>query len=164
MPRRKPFRYGALLRVRTHEQDRKARDLAEVRREIARVEEDRDRIVAAQRDAIGEAAEAAREEFRADDVRRYFAYERQLARLAVDRDSALAKLRRDEDERRTELEEAMKRKRIVERLKERQDKAFADEMLKEDRKAVDEIATNRAAFKVRPVPAASGSQPSRQSQ
>jgi len=89
---------------------------------------------------------ATRQEFDARDIRQYYVYERYLARLAVEKDANLAQLRSVEETRRNELEDAMKERRIVERLKERLTDAFLEEVTKEEQKTTDETATNHAAL------------------
>ena len=58
--------------------------------------------------------------FQAEEVGRYFQYERHLARLAVETDARLLELRALEEKRRAELEEALKSRRMVEKLQERE--------------------------------------------
>ncbi len=146
MPRRRPFRYEALLRVRQHEEDFKAQALAAVRRDIGAAKRQRAEIELQQRTMLEQAGRLAREKLDAAAVHGYYQYERHLARLAVEKDAELAELRGLEDTRRGELEDAMRRRRIVERLKERQNKTFWEEVDKEQRKFADEVATNRAAM------------------
>lgn len=88
---------------------------------------------------------AGSHEFRGDEIRLYFQYERHLAHLITENDAALAALRTEETERRAELVEALKRRRIVEVLKERHRKAFLAALNKADQKLLDETATNAAA-------------------
>jgi flagellar protein FliJ len=146
MARPKPFRYHTLLRVRERQEELRAMALAEVRREIHVNQVQQDEIIASQRRALSDAGRATREEFDAVDVRRYFLYERHLARLAVEKDANIKRLRRIEDERRDGLEDAMKQRRVVEKLKERQQRTFNLAVAKENQKAADEVATIRAAL------------------
>jgi flagellar export protein FliJ len=135
-----------LLRVRERREDLRAQALAETRREIHVNERQRDEIIDRQRRTLEEAGAAAQHEFDARDVRQYYVYERHLARLAVEKDANLAQLRSTEETRRIELEDAMKERRIVERLKERLNDAFTAEVVKEEQKTTDETATNHAAI------------------
>lgn len=146
MPRRKRFRYNMVLRVRKRQEELKAGALAQTRRAIRSTEQEREEIVHQQIRTLHEAGKAATHRFAGDDVHRYYLYERFLARLAVDKDATLAQLRSEEAQRRVELEEAMKRKRIIERLKERQHHALLAEVNKEEQVFTDEVATNHAAI------------------
>jgi flagellar FliJ protein len=148
MPRRRPFRYDMLLRVRQRQEEVQAVLLASTRGEIRSAEHERADIVREQIAMLDEAGKAAEREFDASDVRRYYQYERHLARLAVEKDADLARLAAVEEDRRAELEEAMKRRRIVERLKERRQREFFAELNKEEQAASDEVATNQAAMTV----------------
>ena len=51
-----------------------------------------------------------------------------------------------EDERRLQLEDAMKDRKMLERLKARKDKAYQYTLNKEEQKLLDEAAVNRAAM------------------
>ena len=146
MPRLRAFQYGTLLRVRERQEDLKARALADVRRAIRAAEQQSVEISERQAAMFQRAAHLAEQAFDASDVRRYFQFERHLARLAVEKDSEIVALRAVEEERRAELEEAMKQRRIIERLKERKDEAYAREVNKQEQKISDESATSHAAF------------------
>ncbi len=141
----KPFRYGTLLRVRQRQEDAKSTALAQMRRAVRSAEEQHREIVGQQLAAFESAAALACEQFDASDIRRYFVYERHLSRLAVEKDAEIAHLRREEDERRSDLEEAMKRRKVLEKLKSRKDEALKYMLGQEEQKRVDEAAVNRAA-------------------
>jgi len=146
MPRRKPFRYGTLLRVRRRQEDLRAQALATARREHHGAERRRDELGREQERVLACAGTRSSGRFRASDVRRYFQYERHLARLATETDALVHELRDRVAQRRGELEEAMKRRRILERLEARQQGAFASALAKEEQAMIEESATNHAAF------------------
>lgn len=120
--------------------------LAGVRREIRANEVQQRALVRQQKHTLEQAGEAAKHVKEARALVPYYQYERYLARVAVALSANLAQLRTTEETRRKELEEAMKRRRTVERLKERMDAAFNAELEKEARKLLDEVATNRATM------------------
>jgi len=146
MARRRPFRYHTLLRVRERQEDIKAMALAEVRRSIRAAENNRAAIIRDQRRTLEGAGAASKGRFEAAAVHAYYLYERHLAYLAVQQDARIVELRGVEAERRAELEEAMQRKRVVERLRDRQNEAFQAEVVKESQQFIDEVATNQAAM------------------
>jgi flagellar FliJ protein len=147
MPARKhSLRYETLLRVRQRQEELKAMALGEVRREIQVTEKQREEILNQQRRMLEEAKERAQGDFRADDIRGYYQYERHLARLAVRKDARLVELRALEEERRRDLEEALKARRMVEKLSEREWAAFRAAVGKKEQAALDESATNHAAM------------------
>ncbi|MBI4557747.1 MAG: hypothetical protein HY706_09195 [Candidatus Hydrogenedentes bacterium] len=145
MPQRLRFRLETLLRVRHLMEERKATALAGVRRQVRAAEVQRADIIREQMRMLDEAGQLTHEEFDAADVRRYYQYERYLARQAVEKDALLMELRGKEVAQRAELEEAMKRKRIIERLKERHEAAQVLALVKFDQWQSDEVAVNAAA-------------------
>lgn len=146
MPERKPFQYKTLLRIRKRQEDLRAQALAEARRNVNAAIRRRDEIALEQTRALEQAGTRTASRFNASDVRRYFQYERHLAQLGDETEALIAKLTAVEEERREELDAAMKKRRILERLKERQERAYATELNKEAQAMTDEVATNYAAI------------------
>ena len=152
VPRRRQFRFDTLLRVRKREEEQKAQSLATARRDVRNAEHERRQIVETQARMLHQAGSTATNRFDASEVHRYFIYERHLARVAAEKDAQIIQLRKVEEERRAELEEAMKKKRIVERLKERHRDALHHSFHKEDQALLDEVATNRTSITQRKRP------------
>lgn len=144
---RRTFRFGTLLRVRRRQLDLRAADLAAVRRGIRQNQDQRDALQAEQRRILEQAGSETMRHFDAGDVRRYYQFERHLARLADEKDAAIAELRKQEEERRLELEEAHKRVRVVERLEERHEERLRAHVNKFEQHVSDEIAVNQAAMR-----------------
>lgn len=141
-----------LVRLRKQEEDARVRALARVRSEIANTERQRDAIAAMQRAMLEEAAARRQGRFDADDMQRYYAFERHLAGLATDTDASLQELRTVESERLGDLQHANRRKRTMERLTEY---AFHDRrsaLTRVERSVSDESAVNRAAMNRRKTP------------
>jgi len=145
MARPRGFQYGTLLRVRKRQEDLCAETLAIKRREVAAAQAQRASIGREQERTLLEAGQRARQRFLADDVRRYYVYERHLAQQAVHTDARIAELGREAQAHRAALEEAMKRRRVLERLEERLDGAYRAHLAKEERGREDETATNHEA-------------------
>ena len=135
--------YETLHRVRKRQVDLKAEALGAVRRDINANQLQRDDIQRQQRDTLASVGATAQGRFDAEDVRRYYQYERHLAMQAVEKDAEIARLRTVEDERRIELEEAMKKRRMVERLSERRQLALLAERRKQEQREMDEAAMRR---------------------
>ncbi|MDQ1258021.1 MAG: Flagellar FliJ protein [Candidatus Hydrogenedentes bacterium] len=146
MAKPKPFQYDTLLRIRRRQEDLRAQALATTQRDIRAAEAQRDELNEQRRRTLDRAGEAVKTKFNAGDVRRYYQYERYLAHLASETDAKIAQLRREADKRRAELDSAMKRRRVIEKLKERREEAFQTEMNKDQQKMIDEAATIRAAL------------------
>ena len=142
---RRPFRLQTLLRVREIEEERRAQELADTRRSISAASKERQFIEQEQVRILAEAAQASKKVFRAADVRGYYSYERHLAQRAVEIDSQLAALQTQEEERRRELEEASKSKRIVERLKDKHREALRNDVNRMEQKISDEVSSSHAA-------------------
>ncbi len=147
MPRRRPFQYDALLRVRQRQEDVCAQEMAAAQRDVRDAEHQRDAIAREKIHVLENAGTQVMNLFAADDVRRYYQYERHLAFLATKTDARLHQLRQSAEERRAELENAMKRRRTIERLKERRQHDFLAELEKDEQAAIDEAASNYAAMK-----------------
>ena len=146
MPRRKPFQYDTLLRVRRRQEDLRAQALAAVRRDLEAAESHRADIANERMCTLRRASETASRGFTASDVRRFFQYERHLALLGTEADARIRELREAVAGRREELEEAMKQRRIVEGLREQRQTAFLRELNKEEQAMADEVASNAAAL------------------
>jgi len=116
-------------------------------RAVVAAEQRRDALYRERQSVFGEAGQRARDRFDAREVRAYYQYERHLARLIDEADSEIRRLRRVAEERRLELEEAMKRRRMVEKLCERRLAAFLAQLNKAEQKMTDENATGSAAAK-----------------
>jgi len=146
MPRKRPEHYHTLLRVRERQEDLRAQALAAARRDVAVAEGELAAIQFRQMEALAEAGRRTRDVFDAREVRLYYQFERYLARVADEKDVQVLQLRGVADQRRAELEDAMKRRRIVEKLIERQQRAGQAEIRSEEQKFADEVAGNYTAM------------------
>lgn len=149
MARRRRINFDVLLRVRERQEQLRAQALATTRREIRSHEQTRESLQQEQVRMFDEAGRESQTSFSARRIHGYFLYERHLAREAVEQDATIRKLRVEEEERRVELEEAMKRKRIVERLHERDREEQLDALRTLEQKIADDIASGRATIRVR---------------
>ena len=98
---------------------------------------------------LGEAGAAARQHVDAAKVQAFIHYERHIAGLAVDKDAEIYALKNVAEKRRSELEDAMKQRKVVERLSERARLAYRDYVLKEEQKLLDETASVQSALERR---------------
>lgn len=144
MPRR-PAHLDMLLRVRQVQQDLRAHAFAGVQREIAAARHQRNQIERERKGLLDDAAKRTREHFDPRQMRSFYQYERHLARLIDDADSEIRRLCSVAEERRAELEEAMKNRRMIEKLRQRKINAFLTELQKDEQKLSDEKATAGAA-------------------
>ena len=146
MPPQRRFQYDTLLRIRERQEEIKAQALAAAHREVAVAQAQRAQLAAAQRRVLDRAGLLARARFDASEVRTCYQYERHLARLGDAKEAEIAQLAAQAKECRADLLEATKRKRIIEKLKERRTDAYRKHMQKIEQRAIDEAATNYAAI------------------
>ena len=154
MPLRKPGHYATLLRVRKHEEERCSAILARTKKEIEDAENDLEDLQARQRHTLETAATIARERLDAEDIRRYYQFERHLANQAVAKDAHIRALRDRAAEEQTTLGEATKRRRMMEKLEERVTEIYWHEMRILEQKRLDEVASNYHARKGQEQPRA----------
>ncbi len=149
MARLRQFRFTTLLRIRRRQEDARAQELAVARRHVDVATGQREAILGEQRRAMARAGTLTKVAFDASDVRRYYQYERHLARLGDEKDAEIHELEEKAEEKRSALLSASQSKQIVERLEERHRKAKAAALRKDEQRQSDEIATNYAALNPR---------------
>lgn len=152
MAPRRMHRLDTLARLRKQEEDVHVRELGAVRREIAAAERQRDSIGEMQRSMLEDAARRTREQFNAEEMQRFYQFERHLAGLATDADAAIQEMRTVEAERLDDLKAANRRKRTMERLSENAVLTENTERDRAERKLIDEVAVNRNAVERRTEP------------
>ncbi len=145
MATRRPEQYATLLRVRKRQEDFSAQVLAGVRREMRAAELQRSDFEDQQRRAIDHAQAYTGENFDERLFPQYVQYQRHLARMAVAKDAEIEQLRQQTAGRRLELENAMRQRRMVDRLIERSERIVSQKVKKEEQRSSDESASTRAA-------------------
>lgn len=146
MPPRRPEQFNTLLRIRRRQEDLRAAALGAARREVQRAESQRDAIAEAQSAALETAGARAQERFDPGEIRLYYQYERHLQVLSDAKESEIVQLKGVAEQRRAELEDAMKRRRMIEKLIERKMKVYDAEVRKDEQHAADETASNYASL------------------
>lgn len=140
MARAHRFRYGTLMRVRELQEEQRAQAVALARQQRANAEAERRHIEAEQLHMLQRTAAGKGDAIEAPRVLRFFHYERYLAHRAVQKDAEIAELRGEEEDRRRELEEATKKKRMIERLHDRHVELLRSSVAYEEQKLSDEAA------------------------
>ena len=148
MATRRPEQYATLLRVRKRQEDLSAQVLAGVRREMRAAELQRADFEDQQRRAIDSAQAYTGENFDERLFPQYVQYQRHLARMAVAKDAEIEQLRQQTAGRRLELENAMRQRRMVDRLIERSERIVSNNLKKEEQRSSDESASTRAALAI----------------
>lgn len=149
MAARRPEHYSTLLRIRKRQEDLKAQALAAARRAVGNAERQRVELEDQQRGALDDASRAAVPVVDGPRVDQFLHYGRHLGRLAVAKDSEIIGLEKVAEERRVELEETMKERRIAERLVERAERAIFQKARNAEQELNDESASVRAALRLR---------------
>ncbi|MCH7910071.1 MAG: flagellar FliJ family protein [Candidatus Hydrogenedentes bacterium] len=137
---RRPERYATLARVRKHQEEQKAHALAQARRVVGGLEEQRRELEAYQKRVLERAADHASEPI-AGRMRALYLFERHLGRLADEKDLEIEAGTRDAEERRREFDEALKQRRIIERLIEKAQKGLQKRFRRSEQRHHDEIAS-----------------------
>jgi flagellar export protein FliJ len=146
MARRPSAHYDTMLRIRKRQEDLRARALAASHREVLRAEHELAELETRQREILQEAGRKASKRFDAHEMRLYYQYERYLARLADGKSAEVVDLRAQEQKCRGELDDAMKQRRVMEKLIERKRDSYLQEVRKEEQAFADETAANYAAL------------------
>lgn len=143
MLRRKLETVKTLLRVRMQLENLRAMELAVAVRARDQARAQRDRMAEALRESLMERARAQQQRFHPALMRHRAQYERHLAQLL---DAAQAELQQQEQEtenRRNELMEAARDRKIMEKLEERVTRLQEADLLKQERRELDDLASAR---------------------
>jgi flagellar export protein FliJ len=130
--------------VRKRQEEMRARALADAQRAVDRAERELEDLHAKQREMLDEAGRRAVKRFEAREVRLYYQYERHVAQRADNKSAEILELRAIAEGKRVELEEALKRRRMMEKLIEKKWQGYGAELRKEEQIFADEIAVQRA--------------------
>jgi len=141
-----PHRFDTLLRVRKRQEEIQAQALAVAKRSVQTARDQRSKLAQERKNTFQQAGKAVHPRFDASEVRKFYQYARHLAHLGDLKDVEIRELVTLAEERQEELEDAMKARRIVEKLMERKMTVFKKELAKQEQKAIDEVATNYAAM------------------
>lgn len=137
---RRPERYATLARVRKHQEEQKAHALAQARRAVRGLEEQRHELEAYQERVLERAADHASEPV-AGRMRALYMFERHLGRLVDEKDLEIEAGIRDAEDRRRDFDEAVKQRRIIERLIEKAREGLQERFRRREQRHHDEIAT-----------------------
>jgi len=143
--RPKPFTYHVLLRVRTRKEEMASQKLAQLQRRIQHTSDRAAQIRGIQENVLSQAAQQMRGQFTVRDIQQFYQYEQHMARQALEADADLRRLQHQESAQQMELQEAVKHRKVVEKLKERRDKQMRAFLEKTEQRIADETAVSRAA-------------------
>jgi len=150
MPRDRRKTYDVMFRVRKLEEEARARDMAVAHHAASQGHQKRASLEQMRQQALEQAAERlSSPEIDASDMRAYYQYERHLARAIDTQDAENRKLDKRLSEERARLHAAAVRRRVMERLGEREAERIAKEAAHQERKQLDEAAIVRALMAAR---------------
>jgi len=132
---------ATLVRVRRRQEDLKAQAFAGQRRALETLMLERSTIAAEHRALLETTGEIIRDRFDPSEARRYYQYERYLARLGDDKDAEIRARETQAASVRADLEAAMKRRRMAEILEDRNLAAWQQEYRKREQLQLDEVAS-----------------------
>ncbi len=136
-------RYTVLLSVRKRQEDIKGQALATARREHATLRRHRRELEEQRRAILGRATVAPGEAFEPARQQALYQYERHLGKLTDAKDAEIALHARTVQTARAELESAMARRRIMEKLIERVDRAERARVARREQRTLDESSVIR---------------------
>lgn len=140
MRMRRPERYAMLARIRKRQEEQRAQALAQARRVVHGLEEQRHELEAYQKSVLERAADHAPGPV-ASRMRALYQFERHLVWLAGKKELDIEAGMRDTEDRRREFDEAVKQRRTIERLIEKAQKGLREEFRRREQRHHDEIAS-----------------------
>jgi flagellar protein FliJ len=142
------FNLQIVLDHRQFIEDNLKKELAEIKHQVTRARQQLDTMKRKEMDTATVLKEEQSKGLSSDGVIAYHAYLKRLADRIEHRTSTLGKLVESESEKQNELLEAMKRRQILEKLKEQGLDRYNRAILKKEMELIDELAVNRFARKM----------------
>lgn len=140
MKAKRPERYATLGRVRKHQETQRAQALAQIRRTVGELEEQCHELESYQERILSEAKRQAAEP-KARRMQAFYQFQRHLGALTEKKEAEIDGLRLEVEERRLAFEEAVKNRRIIERLIERAKKDSREDLARRTQRLHDEFAS-----------------------
>ena len=137
------FKLEALLNHRRHQEEQCQRELAEARKELAAEQEKRDRCIKEKSENALKLQSKQKNSALVSDILLYVNYIRQLSIKIEDHQHRVQKANMKVNQVRNELIDIVKKRKTLEKLKEKGQLAYQQKMLQDERKLMDEIAATR---------------------
>ena len=142
------FNLQIVLDHRQFIEDNLKKELAEIKQQVTKVRQQLDTMKRKEMDTATVLKEEQSKGLSSDGVIAYHAYLKRLAEQIDRQTSTLGKLVEVESKKQNELLEAMKRRQILEKLKEQGLDRYNRAILKKEMELIDEVAVNRFARKM----------------
>ena len=140
MKAKRPERYETLGRVRKHQETQRAQALAQVRRTVRELEEQRHELESYQKRILVEAGRQSTEP-KARRMQALYQFQRHLGLLTDKKEVEIDGLTQEVETRRLAFEESVKNRRIVERLVERAEEDARKHFARRTQRLQDEFAS-----------------------
>ncbi len=137
------FRLQAVLDQRQVIEDNLKRELAEIRQQIMLSQKQLESLTMKAIHTATALKKEQAEAFSSDQVVIYHTYLKRLAERITRQQTVINEIQEEESVKQGELIEAMKKRQILEKLKDQGRDRFNQEMLKKEMSFIDEIAVNR---------------------
>lgn len=137
------FRFETLLTTRRHAEEARQKELSEAKRALAAEQALLRESRETRRRSLMELGRRQGEGFRAADLALFGSYLDRLAREIDARIKRVAAAERRVGQQRLLVIEAMKRRKVLEKLRERDEREFRDTHARNERKFIDEVAIGR---------------------
>jgi flagellar FliJ protein len=139
------FRFETLLTTRRHAEEVRQKELSEAKRALASEQALLRESRESRRRSLTELGRRQGVDFRAADLALFGSYLDRLAREIDARMKRVAAAERRVAQQRLLVVEAMKRRKVLEKLREKDEREFRETHARNERKFIDEIATGRHA-------------------
>jgi flagellar FliJ protein len=142
------FKLEALLNHRRHQEEICQKELARLKRQLADEQEKLRRQKQQKRENIRNLQARQKESNTVSDIILYMKYIEQLSKEIEQQATCVREATQKVSQKRNELIGIMKKRKTLEKLKEKDWLAYQKKMLQDERKFMDEVATTRHARKM----------------
>ena len=137
------FRFQVLLNHRRHQEEVSQKELAEAQRELSDARQKLNGIKRKMRENIQQLHARQKERHNASNILMFTNYIEQLSRGIVSQNQRVQQAAQKVTQKRDHLIAVMKKRKTLEKLKEKEWLAYQQKMMQAERKFNDEVAANR---------------------
>ena len=142
------FKLEALLTHRRHQEEAGQKELAQVRRKLSDEREKLDREKKEKQESLERLQAKKKESTTVSDILLYMNYIQQLSKDIEDQAMRVHKTAKLVDQKRHELVSIMQKHKTLKKLKDKEQQAYHQKLMQNERKLMDELASIRHARKM----------------
>ena len=142
------FKFEALLNHRRHQEEVCQKELAQIERQLADEKDKLRRLKGEKRDNIDSLQIKQKNRFNVYDIILSANYIQLLSEKIAEQKQCVQKATRAANQKRSELISIVKKRKTLEKLKEKERLAYEQQMSREERKFMDDVASTRHARKM----------------